>query len=208
MTNEQPRLYLATPPLADSRAFAPKLEAALSAGGVTSLLIRIKTEDMVRAARLVRDLAGPAQEKGVAVLVEGPPDLALQAGADGAHISGGEAEVKAAVKQLAPDYIVGAGAGESRDGAMHAGEAGADYLLFGDVKEPLDGLAERVGWWAEIFNTPCVALAQRLEDIAPLTIAGADFIMLEDCVWSDPRGPKEAVEDAMARLAAAGEDLS
>ncbi|HEY8136803.1 MAG TPA: thiamine phosphate synthase, partial [Methylocystis sp.] len=158
------------------------------------------------AARLVRAVAEPAQAKGVALLIDGSPALALEAGADGAHVGGVGAPLKDAIKRLSPRYIVGAGALATRDDAMTAGESGADYVLLGEDAAPLDApaLLERVRWWAEIFNTPCVAFARSLEDVGPLVAAGADFVMLGDCVWSDPRGPAAAVADARRAIAELG----
>ena len=45
---------------------------------------------------------------------------------------------------------------------MSLGEAGADYLLFGEPRPDgslpsLESVVERAAWWAEIFETPCVA---------------------------------------------------
>ncbi len=54
--------------------------------------------------------------------------------------------------------------------------------------------------WAELFNTPCVARAATLADIAPLVEAGADFVLLDDAVWSDARGPVAAMAEAQALL--------
>ncbi|MGA8169251.1 MAG: thiamine phosphate synthase, partial [Methylocystis sp.] len=141
-----------------------------------------------------------------ALVLDGAPQLVLDADADGAHVVGVGAPLEAAVKQLSPDHIVGAGGLATRDDAMKAGEAGADYVLFGDDAAPLDppALLERVNWWADIFNTPCVAFARSLDQVGPLVAAGADFVMLGDCVWSDPRGPAAAVADARRAIAEAG----
>ena len=74
---------------------------------------------------------------------------------------------------------------------MAAGEAGADYVMFGEpargVAPPLEATLERVGWWAEIFQTPCVAYAASLDDVAALAAAGADFIALGEAVWERRR---------------------
>lgn len=198
MSKDAPQLYLATPPLAGARDFLPALTRALSAGDVASLLVRLAGDDPRRNEETVRALAPAAQEKGVAVLVDGAPSLALRARADGAHIEGAGAELTEAVQKLSPKYIVGAGGLELRDDAMRAGEAGADYVLFEGAD--LEALAERVAWWAELFNTPCVARASRLADVAPLARAGADFVLLDDAVWSDPRGPEAAVAQALKEL--------
>lgn len=205
MSDQNPRLYLATPLLDDVGTFRFALAAALGAGDVASVLLRGLPGDEAQAERLIRALAERTQARGVALLIEGPPDLALRAGADGAHVSGSGDALAAAIEKLSPDYIVGAGALATRDDAMRAGEAGADYVLFGDEDaggEPpsLERLVERVGWWTEIFVTPCVALARKLDDVGPLARAGADFIMLGDFVWRDPRGPAAAVADAAMRL--------
>lgn len=198
MTDDSPQLYLATPPLVDGREFLPALNGALSAGEVASLLIRFAVEDPRKQEEIVRALAPVAQEKGVAVLVDGSATVALRAKADGAHIEGAGAELTEAVEKLSPKYIVGAGGLDSRDDAMRAGEAGVDYVLF--EGDDLEALTERVGWWAELFNTPCVARAARLEDVRPLAEAGADFVMLDDAVWLEPRGPAAAVAEALAIL--------
>jgi thiamine-phosphate pyrophosphorylase len=70
--------------------------------------------------------------------------------------------------------------------------------MFSDLD--CEALIERVAWWAELFNPPCVVRAKSLADIAPLVEAGADFVLLDDAVWSDPRGPAAAIADAQARL--------
>jgi thiamine-phosphate pyrophosphorylase len=197
--NEFPaRLYLATPPLTDAAGFASALNEALTAGDIASLLIRFAGGDERANEAIVRALAPTAQEKDVAVLVATAPNVALRAGADGAHVSGCGEALTDAIKKLSPRYIVGAGDLETRDDAMRAGEAGADYVMFSDLDR--EALIERVAWWAELFNTPCVAVANTLADVAPLAEAGADFVLLDDAVWSDARGPAAAVAEAQARL--------
>jgi thiamine-phosphate pyrophosphorylase len=211
MSDHIPRLYLVTPLIDDVGTFRSALDAALGAGDVASVLLRTAGRRGAQAERLIRALAASTQPRGAALLIEGPPDLALRVGADGAHVSDSGDAVAAAIEKLSPDYIVGVGGLATRDDAMRAGEAGADYVLFGDEAaggepQPLERLVERVGWWTEIFVTPCVALAQKLEDVGPLVAAGADFIMLGDCVWRDPRGPATAVADAAKRTDAHREE--
>lgn len=205
MSDENPRLYLATPIVSDARAFLPGLEAALDVGGVASLLLRCEAKDEAAAEPIARILAQPAQSRGVAFIVEGSPEFALRVGADGLHVWGYGDELLAAIKRLSPKLAVGAGALFDRDSAMRAGEAGADYVMFGAIENGGEGfdfsaLVERTRWWAEIFNTPCVAYARTLGEVSPLVKAGADFVMLSDCVWSDARGPAAAVREALANI--------
>ena len=88
-----------------------------------------------------------------------------------------------------------------KDDAMSLGEAGVDYLLFGEPRRDgslpsLDSVAERAAWWAEIFETPCGAYAPSLEAIEPLAATNAEFVALGDAVWSHPNGPAAAVKGA------------
>jgi len=201
MTN--PKLYLVTPVLDSAEGFLPKLEEALRVGRPACLLLRASVENEENAIRLIRKIALKTEPLGVALVIEGPADLALRANADGAQIGGSGPALKAAVERLAPRHIVGVGGLATRHDAMVAGELGADYVLFGDLDAPLaeDAIEERVRWWAEVFTTPCVAFASTLAQATRFARAGADFVMLGDCVWSDPRGPGAAIKDALDALA-------
>jgi thiamine-phosphate pyrophosphorylase len=120
-------------------------------------------------------------------------------------VRGAGEELIEALETVKPKSIVGAGALRTRDDAMTAGEAGADYVMFGEPRGgapamALESLIERVGWWAEIFETPCVAYAGSIEAAALLARAGADFVALDEAVWSAASPPK-AAREAQAQLA-------
>ncbi|ACK49292.1 thiamine monophosphate synthase [Methylocella silvestris BL2] len=203
MPDDAPRLFLITPRISEADSFAPQLAAALSVCDVACVLLRTQTRDPGDAKKIIKILAPIAQQRDVAVLVEGDPQLAVRAGADGCHVEAGAEALQGALSSLKPDRIVGAGALQSRDEAMSAGETGVDYLMFGgpDHPQPHEFVLERVAWWAEIFNIPCVAYAQTLGEAADFAEAGADFIALADAVFADPRGPTAAVADVAAILA-------
>ena len=55
------------------------------------------------------------------------------------------------------------------------------------VRPTFAAIEERVAWWAEVFEAPCVAFAASIDEVAPLVRAGADFIALGDWIWRDPR---------------------
>ena len=82
------------------------------------------------------------------MLLDGHVDIVARAGADGAHVDGMDA-LSEALTALKPDRIVGAGGLHSRHDAMTSGEAGADYVLFGEVDQHgqrprLEAIVERV----------------------------------------------------------------
>ncbi len=188
MSDDAPRLYLITPRLDEADAFAPLLEVALDAADVACVLVRANTRDEGQIKALVRVLAPLVQARGAACLVEHDTRIAVRADADGVHLEGVDPDIEAAVTALRPERIVGVGGLAGRDAAMAAGEAGVDYLMFGgpDIAESHDGIRERVSWWAEIFNVPCVAYARDPERAAELAEAGAEFIALCEGVWDHP----------------------
>ena len=194
----KPRLYLLTPPLGgdDLPAFAPRFGAALAAGDVACALLRLKPG--AEGKRIVTRLLEIASGHDTALLIE-DPRLAARLGADGVHVSA--QEVAEAVESANGERIVGAGGLALRDDAMSAAEAGADYVMFGEPDSGLSAEAklERVAWWGEIFETPCVAYAETLDEVAPLAQAGADFVALGAAVF-EAEDPAQAVLTAMRGL--------
>ena len=196
-----PRLYLVTPPVADAQAFSVTLAAALAAGDVAAVLLCLAEGDERTQINRAKTLSPAVQDKGAALLFDGHADLVARAGADGAHLTG-IAEFTAALELLKPERIVGVGGLTTRHDAMAAAEAGADYVMFGEPgaageRPSFDAIEERVAWWAEVFEAPCVAYAASYEEVAPLAKAGADFVALGDWLWRDP----QAIVETMARAA-------
>ena len=216
MTRPSPRLYLFTPPLADTAAFAPGLAAALGAGDVAAVLLRLQGADERMLINRAKAAAVAVQSRDVALLLDGHPELAARAGADGSHLTGIEA-LTAAIGMLRPDRIAGAGGLRSRHDAMLAGELGADYVMFGEPprfssphagddgsaggRPPFEAVLERIAWWAELFQPPCIGYAAGLDEVAPLAQAGTDFVALGDWIWTHAQGPAAAVAAAAASLA-------
>ena len=91
----------------------------------------------------------------------------------------------------------------TRHDAMVAAERGADYVMFGEpgaARPPLEAIGERIAWWAEVFEIPCVGYADHLDEVGALASAGADFVALGEFAFSDPRGPASVLRDAAERL--------
>ena len=192
-----PRLYLVTPPVVDARAFATPLAAALAAGDVAAVLLRLSDADERTQINHAKTLCPLVQDKGAAALIDGHADLVARAGADGAHMTG-ITDFTAALEQLKPERIVGVGGLVTRHDAMAAAEAGADYVMFGEPnaageRPGFDAIEERVAWWAEVFEAPCVGYAASDDEVAALVKAGADFVALGDWLWRDPQAIAEII---------------
>jgi thiamine-phosphate pyrophosphorylase len=199
------RFYLVTPPTADPAQLADRIRQAVSAGGVAAVLVPLVGTDERSLLNGLKALAPLIQDGGAAFLLDGRADLVARAGADGAHLTGTD-QFKETGTSLKPARIAGCGGLASRHDAMTAAEAGADYVMFGEPdatgqQPPRDTVLERIAWWAEVFEVPCVGYAASLEEIGPLSAAGADFIAVGAFVFDDPRGPAAAMKEALDRLA-------
>lgn len=199
-----PRLYLATPVVDDPASLVAELPGLLAAADVAAVLLRLKETDQRTMISHIKALAPPVQKGGAALLVDGHPELVARGGADGAHLPG-IAALKEALPSLKPDRIAGVGGLTTRHHSMDAGEIGADYLLFGEPdakgeRPSAQAIAERLDWWAELFEPPCVGFATSFEEAHDFAASGADFVLVGDLIWSDPRGPKAALIEADAAI--------
>ena len=198
------RLYLVTPAISDPAAFAGELELALGAGDIAAVLLRLADGGARTLIERVKHIAAVVQPRDVALVLDNRPEIVARAGADGAHLSGVDKFV-AALALLKPERIAGAGGLRSRHDAMLAGEAGADYVMFGEPdrkgrRPSFENLQERLTWWADLFEIPCVAYAAGKDDVRPLVRTGADFIALGDWIWSAPEGAAKVIAAAGASL--------
>ena len=196
-----------TPAVSNPAELARPLREVLGAVDVAAVLLRLQEADERSLINQVKAAAPGVQAAGAALLLDGRFAIVARAGADGAHLAGPDA-LQAALSTLKPNLIAGAGGLHSRHEAMVAAEAGADYVMFGDPdptgQHPSrEAVVDRVAWWAEVFEIPCVGFAPALDAIDALVAAGADFVAVGDALFEDPRGPKAAAAEAAARLSLA-----
>lgn len=195
-----PRLYLATPEVDDPSHLVSVLPDLLAAADVAAVLVRLKEADQRSMISRIKALAPAIQNAGAALLVDGHFELVARGGADGAHLTG-IAALEEALPSLKPDRIAGVGGLATRHDSMAAGELGADYVLFGEPdakgeRPSAEAIAERLQWWDELFEPPSVGFAASLEEVSEFAAAGADFVLVGDFIWADPRGAKAALVEA------------
>ncbi|WP_188519425.1 thiamine phosphate synthase [Alsobacter metallidurans] len=203
------RLVLMTPPVQDADGWpgtmGDALLAAVAAAPVDAVLLRLPKLDERSLLKALKPLIARLQEHNVAVLIEDAPELVARSGADGAHVSDPAQLHDAAEAMKTLGRMVGVGNLRARHDAMEAAEEGTDYVLFGEPRrdgslQPLSGVLERAQWWAELFQTPCIAYAPTLDDVAALAATGCEFVALGDAVFAHPGGPAEAMALALAAL--------
>jgi thiamine-phosphate pyrophosphorylase len=194
------RVYLITPERLDPAPFSGLLAAALDAGDVAAVQLRLKNinDDVWR--RAIDALRPVTQSRGVAFLLNDRADLAKATGCDGAHVGQEDVAAREARRFMGPDLTLGVTCKGSRDLAMQAGEDGADYVAFGaffpssskQVTNRVD--PEILYWWCELMELPCCAIGGITpENCAPLVQAGADFLAVIGCIWNHPDGPAAGV---------------
>jgi thiamine-phosphate pyrophosphorylase len=182
------RVYVITHAGFRGRSHEDVARAAV-AGGATALQLRDKENPgraLVATARRLVALANPA---GVPVVVNDRVDVALAAGADGAHVGEDDLPVADARRLLGPERIVGASAGTVEE-ARRAEQEGADYLGVGPVFPTatkadageaigLDGLGKIVA----AVRVPVVGIGGiTVENAAQVILAGAAGVAVVSAV--------------------------
>lgn len=130
MNSESLLLYAVT----DART-GPDLESAVEAalrGGVTLLQLRMKGAQDEELLRTAKRLLTITNAYGVPLIVNDRADIAVAAGAAGAHLGPADGDLRKARALLGPKRILGATA-RSIEQAVNAEAAGADYLGSGAV---------------------------------------------------------------------------
>ena len=83
---------------------------------------------------------------------------------------------------------------------MVAGELGADYVLFGEPdaqgqRPSVEAIAERLRMVGRIVRAALRRLCGLARGGCEFAAAGADFVLVGDFIWADPRGAAAALAD-------------
>ncbi|MCQ8279045.1 thiamine phosphate synthase [Acetobacteraceae bacterium KSS8] len=199
MSTDRCRLYLVTPPSLVPQDFVAPLSAALDAGDVGAVQLRLKEADDDAVLRAIDVLRPVVQSRDVAFILNDRPDLAVRSGCDGAHVGADDMDVSKA-RAILGDLQLGVSCYDSCDAAMIAGENGADYVAYGaffpspskDTEVRAD--PDLLRWWSEMMELPVVAIGGiNTENCGALVKAGADFLAVISAVWAHPDGPAAGV---------------
>ena len=202
MSDNHCQLYLITPENLEPRNFSNDLAAAIDAGNVACVQLRLKHASRDELAYAIDVLRPPVQERNVAFVVNDDPNLAFQTGCDGVHVGQEDMPCNKARVIMGGDAIVGVTCLDSLDLAMRAAEQGANYVAFGAFFPTNTKVSqghpssEILKTWSTITTVPSVAIGGiKPENCASLVSAGADFLAVVSAVWDHPLGPANAVEE-------------
>ena len=174
-------LYAITPETGDIER---KTRLALE-GGVALLQYRQKRRDLDLARAVVR----LGKEFGVPVIINDDVELALELGADGAHLGRDDGDIGPARKRL-QGKLLGASCYNDAALARAAVKAGADYVAFGSVfSSPTKPAAVRapLALFAEPLGVPLAAIGGiTLRNAPQLIAAGADLLAVITDLFDTP----------------------
>jgi thiamine-phosphate pyrophosphorylase len=186
--DEQPQIYLITPPEVELSSFPKLLSQVLDAHDVACVRLALATRDedtVCRAADACREVT---HARDIALVIESHILLVDRLGLDGVHLTDGARSVRKARKELGSDAIVGAFCGASQHDGMTAGEAGADYIGFGLVgASALNGgeqaPVDLFEWWSQMIELPVVAEGALDETLIRALTPVTDFFGVGDEIW-------------------------
>jgi thiamine-phosphate pyrophosphorylase len=182
-----------------------QLAQAAEQGGVTALQIRLKEWPVRQLVELVRSLVTTLN---IPVLVNDRPDVALAAGAAGAHLGPEDLPVLLARRIAPPGFILGASVGNEVEAA--AADA-ADYWGVGPwrVTSTKENAGEALGaggfrnMAGRSGGRPCIAIGNvRPEDVSSVFANGGSGIAVASGILSsdDVAGAARQYSDAMSGL--------
>ncbi|SEJ53824.1 thiamine phosphate synthase [Achromobacter sp. NFACC18-2] len=191
-------LYGVTPEWDDTDRLLQAVRDA-AAGGMRALQLRRKqVPDAVRAAQ-ARALAPLCRELGVVFLINDDWRLALEVGADGAHVGRDDESLAHIRREAGPDLILGGSSYDDLARARELLDGGADYIAFGamfastvkpdTVRAPLSVLTEarRLADERDAPRPAVVAIGGITPANAPLVVqAGADSIAVITALFEAP----------------------
>ncbi|HSP55230.1 MAG TPA: thiamine phosphate synthase [Dehalococcoidia bacterium] len=207
MTETAPKLPTPTLMLVTDRHLVGGLDTLVRAvteaidGGVNVVQLREKdlpaAELLPLACRLRKVTAGRAR-----LLVNGPLDVTLEAGADGVHLP----EDAETIERPSPGFVVGRSV-HSLEAARRAVEEGVDYLVAGPVYEtashpgrPAVGL-EIIRKVVSISDVPVIGIGGITAENAPAVLdAGASGVAVISAILgaAAPAGRAAALWSALA----------
>ena len=200
---EQPQIYLISPPEFELSRFPQELARLLDARDIACFRLALASQDEDRIARAADACRAVCHERDVAIVLAQHIRMIERLGLDGVHLTGARG-IRDARTDLGEDAIVGAFCGVTRHEGMSAGEAGADYAAFGPVGETHLGKGDRADfelfeWWSQMIEVPCIAegalTAELVGKFGPVT----DFFGVGEEIWTSD-DPAKALKALIAPL--------
>ena len=185
-------LYAVTPDLADTAELLRRVEQALL-GGVRLVQCRNKPAGAALRREQSMALLGLCRQHGVPLVINDDLQLALDIGADGAHLGREDGDLAAARAALGPGKLLGVSCYDDLERAREAKRIGAGYIAFGSffasptkpaaVRAPLTLLTRA----REEFGLPVCAIGGiTLQNAPQMIAAGTDLLAVITDLFEAP----------------------
>ena len=187
-------VYLITPDQADTKCLLAQVQA-LAELPIACLQYRNKSATPQLREQQASELLMLCRKNNIPLIINDDWQMAMQIGADGAHLGIDDDEIAEARQTAGEHFILGASCYGSIRRAQKAHANGANYVAFGAFfdsatkpnaqRAPLEVLAQ-----AKEYGMQCVAIGGINQDnAASLINAGADMLAVITSVFSaaDPR---------------------
>jgi len=187
--DEQPQIYLVSPPHLELSRFATDLAEILDACPIACFRLALASTDEHEIQQAADQLREICHARDVAIVIDEHYRLVERLGLDGCHLRDGARNVRDVRKELGSDAIVGAECGASRHVGMSAADSGADYVWFGPVAASAlgtDEIAERAlfEWWSEMIEVPVVASGGLTNALVGSLSEVTDFFGIGTEIWT------------------------
>ena len=107
LSNNGCKLYLITPEIIEPNVFSTHLAAAIDAGNVACVQLRVKNASRDWLARTIEVLRPTVQDRDVAFILNDDPELAANTGCDGVHVGQSYTSYEKTRALVVNDAIVG-----------------------------------------------------------------------------------------------------
>jgi thiamine-phosphate pyrophosphorylase len=194
MPNPLPQrgLYVITDDtLTGGNRLVPAVAQAIQ-GGAVMVQYRSKSPDRQRRHWEALDVLTLCRPLGIPLLINDDVELALEIGADGAHIGGEDMPIAEARALLGADKVLGVSCYNRAALAAEAANAGADYIAFGRFfvsQSKPNAVQAELGLFADsgALKIPRCAIGGITPDNAPAMLdAGADLLAVIGGVFAEP----------------------
>ncbi|MBR3372347.1 MAG: thiamine phosphate synthase [Rhodobacteraceae bacterium] len=199
MPDDQPQIYLITPPTFEIETFPQILARVLDSHAVACLRLALASRDedtILRSADALREIA---HARDIPIVIADHVLMVERLGLDGVHLSDTTKPLRKLRKDMGADAIIGSFCGTSQHDGINAGEAGADYISFGPVGQTAlgDGQVaphDLFEWWSSMIELPVVAEGALSRDLVAGLAPVVDFFAVGDEIWSQ-EDPVAALTD-------------
>lgn len=183
-----------------SDRFVRRLDDALAAGDVASVVFASGSLPEAGFQESIAPIVPAVQDRGVAVIVCDHTRVAGRLKADGIQLGQDPSDLQRAIETHRPAMMVGAGNVRTRHMALTLGELEPDYLMFGkpggDTQPQTNPKNLELGrWWAALVEIPCITLGgNHIDSVVEVAQSGVEFVALSDAIFAPQEGDSQTID--------------